>query len=419
MKREEKQKLAEITDFFKKAGMEEWIAQAGQAFSERYMIPGDETEDLEEALRRAPDSLLDRILETWEKEISIPGTDRGEKEKLVCELITESLEKNLTGLSEEELKLFLKVMNQYPLSYMEAAAAMEQFAPKGWAFVFLKDGECSLAVPERLRSFVLSALKDEKNKIEFGLMAVVRKSLQAALNLYGVFSKADLKRMVVESALERQRWNEEAQKTFVEENLEEKIVKNIDMLCEKEDYDFWCDGEWIVSSDFESEREYKRFLRHYGGQKTWMPSSKELFYYAENLVDRKNRFYRQLLAELTRILKDKDFADNIMFELEYKVVEDDLNYVEVMNLLTELYLSFPNAAAEERAARLSNDWIYTVKKWKNRGFSDEELGKSKPQVRILASDAVPKPPVRKKIGRNDPCPCGSGKKYKKCCGQGK
>jgi len=24
-----------------------------------------------------------------------------------------------------------------------------------------------------------------------------------------------------------------------------------------------------------------------------------------------------------------------------------------------------------------------------------------------------------KVGRNDPCPCGSGKKYKKCCGKGK
>ena len=23
---------------------------------------------------------------------------------------------------------------------------------------------------------------------------------------------------------------------------------------------------------------------------------------------------------------------------------------------------------------------------------------------------------REKIGRNDPCPCGSGKKFKKCCG---
>ena len=32
---------------------------------------------------------------------------------------------------------------------------------------------------------------------------------------------------------------------------------------------------------------------------------------------------------------------------------------------------------------------------------------------------TPKPFVREpKIGRNDPCPCGSGKKYKKCCGKG-
>ena len=29
-----------------------------------------------------------------------------------------------------------------------------------------------------------------------------------------------------------------------------------------------------------------------------------------------------------------------------------------------------------------------------------------------------KPIVKKnKVGRNDPCPCGSGKKYKKCCGR--
>ena len=28
------------------------------------------------------------------------------------------------------------------------------------------------------------------------------------------------------------------------------------------------------------------------------------------------------------------------------------------------------------------------------------------------------PAGRRKIGRNDPCPCGSGKKYKHCCGRG-
>jgi len=33
-------------------------------------------------------------------------------------------------------------------------------------------------------------------------------------------------------------------------------------------------------------------------------------------------------------------------------------------------------------------------------------------------EAAPSPPqmlAGAKIGRNDPCPCGSGKKYKKCC----
>jgi preprotein translocase subunit SecA len=34
-----------------------------------------------------------------------------------------------------------------------------------------------------------------------------------------------------------------------------------------------------------------------------------------------------------------------------------------------------------------------------------------------ASQAQPYQNPETKVGRNDPCPCGSGKKYKKCCGQ--
>lgn len=33
---------------------------------------------------------------------------------------------------------------------------------------------------------------------------------------------------------------------------------------------------------------------------------------------------------------------------------------------------------------------------------------------IASAQTADKP---KKVGRNDPCPCGSGKKYKKCCGR--
>ena len=39
----------------------------------------------------------------------------------------------------------------------------------------------------------------------------------------------------------------------------------------------------------------------------------------------------------------------------------------------------------------------------------EQTEHSKPSITPIRRDAP-------KVGRNDPCPCGSGKKYKKCCG---
>jgi preprotein translocase subunit SecA len=50
------------------------------------------------------------------------------------------------------------------------------------------------------------------------------------------------------------------------------------------------------------------------------------------------------------------------------------------------------------------------------------MRKPKPQATVLSHGdaAAPKKPVQRKsqkVGRNDPCPCGSGKKYKKCCGR--
>ena len=45
---------------------------------------------------------------------------------------------------------------------------------------------------------------------------------------------------------------------------------------------------------------------------------------------------------------------------------------------------------------------------------------AKPLTAGLSDGSEKKKPIVKrtaqKVGRNDPCPCGSGKKYKKCCG---
>ena len=45
---------------------------------------------------------------------------------------------------------------------------------------------------------------------------------------------------------------------------------------------------------------------------------------------------------------------------------------------------------------------------------------SQENLKNLDNDTVRKETVKKdgpSIGRNDPCPCGSGKKYKQCCGK--
>ena len=39
-------------------------------------------------------------------------------------------------------------------------------------------------------------------------------------------------------------------------------------------------------------------------------------------------------------------------------------------------------------------------------------------LRLPTSPSARPPQAQPAVGRNDPCPCGSGKKYKKCCGKG-
>ena len=70
--------------------------------------------------------------------------------------------------------------------------------------------------------------------------------------------------------------------------------------------------------------------------------------------------------------------------------------------LEKLYYNMVAAKAE---------WLYELPQW-NDLLSEEkrkELYKAQKRSMIVVKG--------KKIGRNDPCPCGSGKKYKFCCGK--
>lgn len=62
-----------------------------------------------------------------------------------------------------------------------------------------------------------------------------------------------------------------------------------------------------------------------------------------------------------------------------------------------------SATAPDNIAR----WVITLNEWRLANYHPLQ------GTEIISR---PSPVPTKKIGRNDPCPCGSGKKYKKCCG---
>ena len=89
------------------------------------------------------------------------------------------------------------------------------------------------------------------------------------------------------------------------------------------------------------------------------------------------------------------------------------NPIETMDEDTVVSLAFDKELLYKNMVDAKADWLYELPQWENI-FTEEkrkELYKEQKNSRTVH--------VEKKVYPNDPCPCGSGKKYKKCCGKNK
>ena len=87
------------------------------------------------------------------------------------------------------------------------------------------------------------------------------------------------------------------------------------------------------------------------------------------------------------------------------------NPIETMDAETVVNLGFDKELLYKNMVAAGADWLYGLEEW-NAIFSEEkqkELYKEQKASQTIRKDA--------KVYPNDPCPCGSGKKYKKCCGK--
>ena len=86
------------------------------------------------------------------------------------------------------------------------------------------------------------------------------------------------------------------------------------------------------------------------------------------------------------------------------------NDIQNMDEDTVVSLNFDNEKLYKNMVAAKADWLYELEEW-NDIFTPEkkeELYKEQKRATTFVREG-------KKVGRNDPCPCGSGRKFKQCC----
>lgn len=134
--------------------------------------------------------------------------------------------------------------------------------------------------------------------------------------------------------------------------------------------------------------------------------------------------YRKVLVEKTETIEGKvadlaakyetspeyfmGFIDGISESLKEDLTEEKLETIEAD---TEVKLEIDWEKLYYNMVAVEAHWLYNLQGWNNILSEDKrkELQKAFKATKTVVKD--------EKIGRNEPCPCGSGKKYKKCCGK--
>ncbi len=156
----------------------------------------------------------------------------------------------------------------------------------------------------------------------------------------------------------------------------------------------------------------------------YLPTAKEAEFCAECGFETNNYYYRKIVGLVYSVC-------NISYENAEKLLKNiqlwcitGANSHEVMDYISEAGVAAPIDNFNFLLSTLEELYV-NARRWDLKGnrLCDVE---NQPSIKLPRVSANSRPqqsntgePINKpsKPGRNDPCPCGSGKKYKKCCGK--
>ncbi len=258
---------------------------------------------------------------------------------------------------------------------------------------FLQDGVVTYVMPDEVRSAVLDL-------IEGGFQArkdrsdLIHAYAMAAINLYGVIAKDDLLK------------NMQNRPALNEEELDLVLLRQIAQEC----------GYVLLGTEIASEafsynqyRDIPDLLARVGNKPRYIPTKTEFLKYANSDYYEPTAYTQELEQYLrTSCHLDTQRLSELMIELHYAIVLE-APIQRLLDLFVEYGVEL-SAVELHTISKLLVELSNHTRLWSNNGHTPSELAGRPPVVGRADHKS-------KKIGRNDPCPCGSGKKYKRCCGR--
>ncbi|MFD0673885.1 YecA family protein [Cohnella sp. GCM10027633] len=334
------------------------------------------------------------------KHYAFPGRSKMSKEELISELLdyaTDPLELEETLLLTDagEWNVFRRLIDEsYAQDDSLTPSSYLYLNGRGLLFSFYSEDNLFYVVPDEVKE-TYRRLPHSKFLALRDRVQLANQYVSAAANLYGVCSR--------ETVAEIVRANEA-------DPLSEDEWSDFYLSAANRAQQWYLHEGYVLSDYFDAEEqadEIERLLMTSRNKPYYIPSRTEFLKYANSDYYEATPQMSNLRAYILQNLsKDKAFVDVLMDDIQVVCsLEEPLQAILDEFERRELYFDSPAQARD--IISLLTDVCNHTRIWSNRGHTPAELGLVSTQARTTG----------KKVGRNDPCPCGSGKKYKKCCGQ--
>ncbi|MNI01079.1 hypothetical protein D3C73_539060 [compost metagenome] len=165
----------------------------------------------------------------------------------------------------------------------------------------------------------------------------------------------------------------------------------------------------------DEEGELERLLDQTQGKPYYVPNKSELLKYADDAYFEITPQLEELKKYiLTHLNNDEEMVDYLIDDIQL-ACSMELPLQQVFYEFERRNMEFEDVKQVEKVVHLLTEVHNHTRVWSNCGHTPSEL-RGLTATPVIYGKVVKSVTVNK-IGRNEPCPCGSGLKYKKCCGK--